>query len=93
MALETLWTVLAVAVQHNALNMLPIQAAKPHMHIGFGVANRMKNNGQLKSVTVVFIVLFFLQMFVFDLYYVDVVKNKYADLPVVKDLFFDLFGK
>ena len=50
--------ILAVAVQHNALNMLPIQAAKSCTHIGFGVANRTKNNEQLKSVTVVFIVLF-----------------------------------
>lgn len=84
---------MAVAVQHNALNMLPIQAAKPSMHIGFGVANRTKNNEQLKKVTVVFIVLFFLQMFVFDLYFLDVVKKRNADLPVVEDLFFDLFGK
>ena len=53
----------------------------------------MKNNEQLKKVTVVFIVLFFLQMFVFDLYFVDVVKKGAADLPVVEDLFFDLFGK
>ena len=73
--------------------MLPIQAAKPCMHIGFGVANRIKNNEQLKKVTVVFIVLFFLQMFVLDLYFVDVVKKRNADLPVVEDLFFDLFGK
>ena len=73
--------------------MLPIQAAKPCMHIGFGVANRIKNNEQLKKVTVVFIVLFFLQMFVFGLYFVDVVKKGTADLPVVEDLFFDLFGK
>ena len=72
--------------------MLPIQAAKPHMRIGFGVANRIKNNEQLKSVTVVFTVLF-LQMFVYYLYVFDDVKKKYADLPVVKDLFFDLFGK
>ena len=73
--------------------MLPIQAAKPCMHIGFGVPNRIKNNEQLKKVTVVFIVLFFLQMFVFDLYFVDVLKKGSADLPVVKDLVFDLFGK
>ena len=32
-------------------------------------------------------------MFVFDLYFVDVVKKGTADLPVVEDLFFDLFGK
>ena len=73
---------MAVAVQHNALNMLPIQAAKPCKQIGFGV----------KSVTVVFIVLF-LQVFVFNLYVVDVVKKRSADLPVLKDLLFDLFGK
>ena len=73
--------------------MLPIQAAKPCMHIGFGVANRIKNNEQLKKVTVVFIVLCFLQMFVFDLYFFDVMKKRKADLPVVEDLFFDLFGK
>ena len=35
---------MAVAVQHNALNMLPIQAAKPCKQIGFGVTNRTKNN-------------------------------------------------
>ena len=55
----------------------------------------MKNNEHnehLKSVTVVFNVLF-LQIFVFDLYVVDVLKKKSADLPVFKDLFFDLFGK
>lgn len=75
--------------------MLPIQAAKPCKQIGFGVTNRTKNNEhneQLKSVTVVFIVLF-LQLFVFNLYVVDVVKKRYADLPVLKDLIFDLFGK
>ena len=32
-------------------------------------------------------------MFVFDLYFFDVVKKRNADLPVVEDLFFDLFGK
>ena len=55
----------------------------------------MKNNEhneQLKSVTVVFNVLF-LQIFVWILYVDDVEKKKYADLPIVKDLFFDLFGK
>jgi len=35
----------------------------------------------------------FLQIFVFDLYVVDDMKKKSADLPFVKDLFFDLFGK
>ena len=86
---------MAVAVQHNALNMLLIQAAKPCKQIGFGVANRTKNNEhneQLQSVTVVFIALF-LQLFVFNLYVVDVVKKRSADLPVLKDLLFDLFGK
>ena len=37
--------ILAVAVTHNALlNMLPNQAAKPCVHIGFEVADRMKSN-------------------------------------------------
>ena len=39
------WTYFAVAVTHNALlNMLPNQAAKPCVHIGFEVADRMKSN-------------------------------------------------
>ena len=73
--------------------MLPIQAAKPCMHIGFGVANRIKNNEQLKKVTVVFIVLFFYRCLYLIFIFVDVVKKETADLPVVEDLFFDLFGK
>ena len=37
--------ILAVAVTHSALlNMLPNQAAKPRVHIGFEVADRMKSN-------------------------------------------------
>ena len=89
--------ILAVAVTHNALlNMLPNQAAKPCVHIGFEVANRMKSKEHYeqhkKKVTVVFIVLF-LQIFVIELYAADVSKKFLADQFADNDLLSVLFGK
>ena len=76
--------------------MLPNQAAKPCVHIGFEVANRMKSKEHYeqhkKKVTVVFIVLF-LQIFVIELYAADVSKKFLADQFADNDLLSVLFGK
>ena len=76
--------------------MLPNQAAKPCVHIGFEVANRMKSKEhyeQHKKERNSCFHRTFLQLFVMELYAADALKKFFADQSVNKDLLFDLFGK
>ncbi|KAM7428524.1 hypothetical protein ABFA07_020516 [Porites harrisoni] len=61
------------------------------LHFIYKPREDFKFSTQLVSTLVVAAIIVF-QIFVASLYVFDVVKKKYADLPVVKDLFFDLFG-